>query len=135
MIRLVLFDAFATLIKPRRPIATQYSEIFGTVHGKEIGTTKANAIPGPFFVLKEEDIKLSFKTGMQLIGSVSVSVSCISVSPNILAALRELQDKKPVYSHVDGVQGWWGEVIRQTALGAGADPIGTRRHCTDEAVA
>jgi len=83
MIRLVLFDAVATLIKPRRPIATQYSEIFG-----------------PFFVLKEEDIKSSFKT-----------------------ALRGLQDKKPVYSHVEGVQGWWGEVIRQTALGAGADPI------------
>jgi hypothetical protein len=47
----------------------------------------------------------------------------------MLAALKTLLDKKPVYSHAEGVNGWWGEVIRQTAVGAGADPSGTHRDC------
>ena len=52
-------------------------------------------------------------------------------APNMLEALKELQNKKPAYSHAEGARGWWGEVIRQTAVGAGADPSGT--HCKDEA--
>ncbi|GBE81490.1 Putative uncharacterized hydrolase [Sparassis crispa] len=35
-------------------------------------------------------------------------------------ALKQLQQEKPVYQ--SGATGWWGEVIRRTAVGAGADP-------------
>ena len=37
-------------------------------------------------------------------------------------ALKELQTEKPAYH--SGADDWWGEVIRRTALGAGADRIG-----------
>ncbi|EIN12034.1 HAD-like protein [Punctularia strigosozonata HHB-11173 SS5] len=35
------------------------------------------------------------------------------------AALKELQTSKPLYE--SGAEGWWGEVIKRTALGAGAN--------------
>ena len=50
-------------------------------------------------VLEPQDIKRSFKT-----------------------ALKQLQADKPAYK--DGAYAWWGEVIRRTALGAGADAKG-----------
>jgi len=34
--------------------------------------------------------------------------------------LKQLQQEKPVYQ--SGAQEWWGQVIRRTAIGAGADP-------------
>lgn len=39
-------------------------------------------------------------------------------------ALNQVQIERPVY--VCGASEWWGEVIRRTALGAGADP--TRKY-------
>lgn len=36
-------------------------------------------------------------------------------------ALTQLQAEKPVYNGADGAHGWWTEVIRRTAIGAGAD--------------
>ena len=52
-------------------------------------------------MLEPEDIKRSFKT-----------------------ALKQLQAEKPAYR--DGAEAWWGEVIRRTALGAGADTKGAQ---------
>ncbi|KDQ53589.1 hypothetical protein JAAARDRAFT_136995 [Jaapia argillacea MUCL 33604] len=43
-------------------------------------------------------------------------------------ALKQVQTEKPVYGHENGSQGWWGEVIRRTAIGAGADPIAVTKH-------
>ena len=40
-------------------------------------------------------------------------------------ALKQLQTDKPVYQ--SGAEGWWGEVIRRTAIGAGADPTSMYR--------
>lgn len=39
------------------------------------------------------------------------------------AAFRALEDEQPVYSK--GSQTWWSQVIKRTALGAGADAEGT----------
>jgi len=89
MIRLVLFDAYATLIKPRRPISEQYLDIFS-----------------PHFMVRPRDIKPSFKL-----------------------AMKELQEEMPLYSHPEGVNGWWEEIIRRTAVGAGGDP-----HAVQEAL-
>ncbi|KAH9915681.1 HAD hydrolase subfamily IA REG-2-like protein [Fomitopsis serialis] len=35
-------------------------------------------------------------------------------------ALKQVQKEKPAYQ--SGAEGWWGEVIKRTAVGAGADP-------------
>ncbi|KAI0718495.1 HAD hydrolase subfamily IA REG-2-like protein [Fomitopsis betulina] len=35
-------------------------------------------------------------------------------------ALKQVQKEKPAYE--SGAEGWWGEVIKRTAIGAGADP-------------
>lgn len=35
-------------------------------------------------------------------------------------ALKQVQTEKPAYE--SGAEGWWGEVIKRTAIGAGADP-------------
>ena len=37
-------------------------------------------------------------------------------------ALKQVQQEQPVYR--GGAQAWWGEVIRRTTTGAGADPKG-----------
>jgi hypothetical protein len=39
-------------------------------------------------------------------------------------ALRQLQAEKPAYRGESGAEGWWSEVIKRTALGAGGDPQG-----------
>lgn len=45
------------------------------------------------------------------------------LSDNVLRiALKEVQVESPAY--VQGADVWWGEVIRRTALGAGADERG-----------
>lgn len=49
------------------------------------------------------------------------------------AALKEVQKEKPAFQ--DGAQGWWKEVIRRTAIGAGADSQGSpsvTQECTSE---
>lgn len=38
------------------------------------------------------------------------------------AALKQIQSEKPVYQ--SGAEDWWGEVIKRTAVGAGAEPQG-----------
>jgi hypothetical protein len=45
-------------------------------------------------------------------------------------ALKQLQAEKPAYHGHNGAQGWWEEVIRQTAIGAGADPQGSYKYLT-----
>lgn len=45
-IKLVLFDAFDTIVTPRHPVWVQYAQVFS-----------------PYFALDPADIKLSFKTG------------------------------------------------------------------------
>ncbi|KAL4080364.1 hypothetical protein V8B97DRAFT_1931960 [Scleroderma yunnanense] len=54
----------------------------------------------PFLgVLSPDSLKLSFKT-----------------------SLKQVQKNKPVYQGNAGAQGWWSEVIKRTAIGAGAHP-------------
>jgi len=86
-IRLVLFDAFATLLVPRLPVYVQYSQTFEPYLG----------------VLEPSAIKSSFKI-----------------------ALKQLQADKPAYQ--SGADAWWGEVIRRTAIGAGAEPSAVDRN-------
>ncbi|KAF9227240.1 HAD-superfamily hydrolase [Gyrodon lividus] len=81
-IKLVTFDALHTLITPRRPIYTQYSEVFAPFLG----------------VLNPAALQRSFKT-----------------------TLKQVQRDKPAYQGQSGAQGWWSEVIKGTAIEAGAD--------------
>ncbi|EPQ57694.1 hypothetical protein GLOTRDRAFT_38464 [Gloeophyllum trabeum ATCC 11539] len=81
MIRLVIFDAFGTILAPRLPVYVQYSQTFAPYLG----------------VLDPDALKSAFRV-----------------------ALKQLQVEKPVYEN--GAEGWWGEVIKRTAVGAGADP-------------
>ncbi|OJA18242.1 hypothetical protein AZE42_05170 [Rhizopogon vesiculosus] len=37
-------------------------------------------------------------------------------------ALKQVQKDKPAYQEDSGAEGWWSEVIKRTAIGAGADP-------------
>ncbi|KAI6157600.1 HAD hydrolase subfamily IA REG-2-like protein [Pisolithus tinctorius] len=83
VIKLVTFDALHTLLKPRRPIYVQYSEVFTPFLG----------------VLDPNRIRHSFKS-----------------------TLKQIQKEKPAYRGEAGVLGWWTEVIRGTAIGAGAHP-------------
>ncbi|KAI0344604.1 HAD hydrolase subfamily IA REG-2-like protein [Trametopsis cervina] len=89
-IRLVLFDAFSTLLVPRLPVYVQYSQTFEPYLG----------------ALDPGAIRRSFKS-----------------------ALRQLQTEKPAYK--SGADAWWGEVIRSTAIGAGAEPSIVDKHLGD----
>ncbi|KAL5631237.1 hypothetical protein ACGC1H_006924 [Rhizoctonia solani] len=103
-VKIVFFDALHTIVQPRIPIFEQYHRVL---------TPKLGPLnPG---LLKD-----SFKT-----------------------ALREVQQERPAYAYGNGktdgvendaVRSWWKEVIRRTALGAGADPQKTDAHL-DDAVA
>ncbi|CAE6479255.1 unnamed protein product [Rhizoctonia solani] len=94
-VKIVFFDALHTLIQPRIPIFEQYHRVL---------TPKL----GP---LDPDLLKASFKTGK---------------------SLREVQQERPAYGNDktgtvgnDAVKSWWKDVIRRTALGAGADPQST----------
>ncbi|KAG9020183.1 hypothetical protein FS837_008545 [Tulasnella sp. UAMH 9824] len=80
-IHTVFFDALFTIVKPRRPIPTQYSNV--------INSHVSKAIP-------ESAVETAFPE-----------------------ALKEVQVLKPAYE--GGRDSWWSEVIRRTALKAGAD--------------
>lgn len=41
---------------------------------------------------------------------------------NFREALKQVQQEQPIYR--GGAEDWWKDVIRRTALGAGADPKG-----------
>ena len=45
---------------------------------------------------------------------------------HLLRGLKQMQKDKPVYHGPLGAHGWWSEVIKRTAIGAGADPHGMR---------
>lgn len=45
-----------------------------------------------------------------------------SLKCSFKASLKEIQKDKPVYRGHAGAQGWWSEVIKRTAIGAGAHP-------------
>ncbi|KAG8887228.1 hypothetical protein FRB98_000325 [Tulasnella sp. 332] len=85
-IRLVLFDALFTLIRPRKPIAAQYAHVFSSHLG----------------VVTRAAVEKSFPK-----------------------ALKDLKDSKPAYQ--GGKDAWWADVVRKTAIGAGADPIAVER--------
>lgn len=44
----------------------------------------------------------------------------------LLRGLRHVQADKPAYKGQSGAHGWWSEVIKRTAIGAGADSQGMR---------
>jgi hypothetical protein len=106
-IRLVLFDALHTLVQPRAPVFLQYANVFEPHLGK----------------LSPDVIKSSFKSGK--IGANPCYMN--ETYPLFRAwydhtreALKQVQVERPAYA--SGAPEWWGEVIRRTALGAGADP-------------
>ena len=95
-IRLVTFDALFTLVKPRKPIHEQYSDAFEPFLGR----------------LDAARIKRSFKQG-------TVSLWQSKLASHCFVALCEEQDTSPAYNQ--GHEKWWSNVIRKTALGAGAE--------------
>jgi hypothetical protein len=101
-LRLVTFDALHTIITPRLPIHVQYSQTFSPYLGH----------------LNPDSIKWSFKVGM--------STTCLLdyIDQLLLTALKDVQEENPLFSV--GAQAWWREVIRRTALGAGAEEQGKR---------
>lgn len=46
---------------------------------------------------------------------------CIAAGIIMAIALKQLQAEKPAYQGGKGAEGWWTEVIKRTALGAGGD--------------
>ncbi|KAH7888594.1 HAD-like domain-containing protein [Phlebopus sp. FC_14] len=44
-----------------------------------------------------------------------------SLRQSFKATLKQIQKDKPVYQGDSGAQGWWAQVIKGTAIGAGAD--------------
>ncbi|KAH7925951.1 HAD-superfamily hydrolase [Leucogyrophana mollusca] len=44
-----------------------------------------------------------------------------SLKQSFKVALKQVQNEKPVYRGERGAQGWWSEVIKRTAIGAGAE--------------
>ncbi|KAH7913171.1 HAD-like domain-containing protein [Hygrophoropsis aurantiaca] len=44
-----------------------------------------------------------------------------SIKQSFKVALKQVQQEMPVYKSDNGAQGWWAEVIKRTAIGAGAD--------------
>src|ERR1700722_14114026 len=101
MIRLVSLDVLHTILKPRLPIYTQYSQLFTPFLG----------------ILEPESIKYSFRIGLYF----CIHLCVMADIDHGLIALKEVQIQNPVYRGAQGTQGWWAEVIRRTAIGAGAD--------------
>ncbi|KAG8967476.1 hypothetical protein FRC05_002071 [Tulasnella sp. 425] len=87
-IHTVFFDALFTIVKPRRPIAAQYSKVINS--------------------------------------HVSTAVPESAVATAFAEALKEVQVLKPAYE--GGKDSWWSEVIRRTALKAGADANDVNKH-------
>ncbi|KAG6918718.1 hypothetical protein DXG01_012203 [Tephrocybe rancida] len=100
-IRLVTFDALYTIITPRLPIHVQYSQAFEPYLG----------------VLDPSSLKQSFRVGMWKSNYESKFGLGLIVPPH--SAFHSLEREQPVYGK--GSQAWWSEVIRRTALGAGAN--------------
>jgi len=60
-----------------------------------------------------------------LLKPVSSLVPCLRPTYP-LRGLRHVQADKPAYNGHPGAHGWWSEVIKRTAIGAGADSQGMR---------
>lgn len=101
-LRLVTFNALHTIITPRLPIHVQYSQTFSPYLGN----------------LNPDSIKWSFKVG------TSKTSLLDHIDHLLLTALKDVQEENSLFSV--GAQAWWREVIRRTALGAGADEQGKR---------
>ncbi|KAG9013435.1 hypothetical protein FRB90_006036 [Tulasnella sp. 427] len=84
----VFFDALFTIVKPRRPIASQYTQVINS--------------------------------------HVTKPVPESAVAAAFPEALKEVQVLKPAYE--GGKDTWWAEVIRRTALKAGADGNDVNAH-------
>jgi len=106
-LRLVTFDALHTLITPRLPIYIQYSQTFAPYLG----------------VLEPELLRQSFKVGGS-ITPMNYNAQVFDLG-TITSALRQVQNDKPAYQGSSGARGWWSEVIKRTAIGAGAHPQGS----------
>ncbi|KAG0706103.1 HAD-like domain-containing protein [Suillus ampliporus] len=102
-IRLVTFDALHTLITPRLPIYVQYSQTFAPYLGD----------------LEPGLLRQSFKVGGSLALTFHNSLTSVP------SALKQVQKDKPAYQGDSGAEGWWSEVIKRTAIGAGANPQGS----------
>lgn len=101
-IHLVTFDVLHTIISPRQLIHVQYAEVF-------------KPYVGP---LEPDAIKASFKTGG--CPSFPIVFKQVQLLNHLGTALKAVQKELPAYQH--GAPLWWSEVIKRTALGAGADP-------------
>jgi hypothetical protein len=118
-VKLVLFDALYTIVKPRAPIHVQYAQVFEPYLGT-VDPTK---------------VKTAFKIGARISHrrpscSSSQTVSGARTDLTIVSALKDVQRERPAYAasknvHMKpGAEGWWAEVIGRTAVGAGSDPTG-----------
>ena len=124
-ISLVLFDALYTIVKPRAPIFIQYAAAFEP----HLGKLSPDAIKYSFktgenhFFIFSRDIILCYKmkTRVTCFFSSVVVVACVHCCDSACdEALKQVQIERPAYA--SGAPEWWGEVIKRTALGAGADP-------------
>jgi hypothetical protein len=105
-VKMVFFDALHTIVRPRLPIHIQYAEVFA-----------------PHFTVDPLQIKAAFKTGPCIHGPRRFDQI---MTDAIAAALKQVQVERPAYVSNDPqsakrVEHWWSEVIRRTAIGAGAD--------------
>ena len=118
-VKLVLFDALYTIVKPRAPIHVQYTQVFEPYLGK----------------VDPMRVKDAFNIGT-CISHLGTPCSNRPISDTIThfmiaSALQDLQRERPAYaaskdvSKRPGAEGWWAEVIGRTAVGAGSDPAGT----------
>jgi hypothetical protein len=108
----VFFDALGTLITPRHPIHVQYAEVFEPYLGK----------------LQPSRVQGAFKKGVYIFLCYIILLSGREIlhfySPR--AALKDVQREKPVFA--GGAEAWWRDVIRRTAVGAGA-PVDCKCNC------
>lgn len=128
-IRAVFFDALATLVAPRLPIYVQYSQTFEPY----LGALDPDLLKKSFKIGKPESRRPSDSTVDQSQYGSRIPTGrrarrCADMTHGVIAtqsmtwrtALKQVQTEKPAYE--SGAEGWWGEVIKRTAIGAGADP-------------
>jgi len=120
-VKLVLFDALYTIVKPRVPIHVQYAQVFEPYLGK----------------VDPMRVKAAFKIGTHMRPACSSGPISDTITDFVIAlALKDVQRERPAYaaskdvSMKPGAEGWWAEVIRRTAVGAGSDTTGTLFYLT-----
>ena len=118
-VKLVLFDALYTIVKPRSPIHIQYAQVFESYLG----------------TVDPMRVKAAFTVGARIShlrpACPSRSISDTITNSMVASALKDVQRERPAYaaskdvSMRPGAAGWWAEVIQRTAVGAGSDPMST----------